>query len=72
MSSGAYLLVGFTAEGKAMPKLCWLSGLPLLLIGREASSQDKFRLSSVSQALKSAASEPVSSVRERKFLSQVS
>lgn len=72
MSSGAYLLVGFTAEGKAMPKLCWLSGLPLLLMGREASSQDKFHLSSVSQALKSADSEPVSSVRERKFLSQVS
>lgn len=71
MSSKAYLLVGFTAEGKARPKLCWLFKLPLLLIGGEASSQDKSRLSSVSQALKSAVSEPVS-VREGKFPSQVS
>lgn len=33
MSSRAYLLVGFTAEGKARPILCWLFKLPLLLIG---------------------------------------
>lgn len=45
MSSGAYLLVGFTAEGKARPKLCWLFRLPLPLIGGEASSQDKPHLS---------------------------
>lgn len=66
MSGGAYLPVGFTAEGKARPKLCWLFRLSLLLIGREASSKDKSRLSSVSQALKSAVSGPVS-IRERNF-----
>lgn len=48
-----------------------LSRLPLQLRGREASPQDKSCLPSVSQVLKSADSEVVSS-RERKFLSWVS
>lgn len=49
----------------------WFSRLPLQLVGREASPQDKSCLPSVSPALKSAGFELVS-LRERKFYYWVS